>query len=673
MPFSRFLFSTLLAFAFNLLLSAEHSNFSLTDEVRAVYQAIVRIEVVSEKGSGGRMMKARSTGSGVIISKDGLVLTNHHVAGKASRLTCRLHNGDELMADLLGADAMTDLALLRLRLNENGSNSEPLKIAEFGNSHKVKVGDTCFAMGSPAGLSQSVTKGIISNVALISAGSQSFRLDGENVGELVRWLGHDAVIYPGNSGGPLVDRFGKIIGINEVGIGSLGGAIPSNLAKSVAKKLESQGYVSRSWIGLECQPLIENKTSGILVSGIISGSPAEKAGLMAGDLITQYDQKKVSATIPEDIPIFNQLVYSKPANKEVKVLGLRDGKKKEWKITPSHREPAYAKEKELKSWGLTIRNFTLMSSLEAQRNKKTGVQVHSTNRGGPSASAKPGLVPGDVILEVNGKPIDHTKDLIEATRKLTRGKREPVPVIVRFERNLAQLLTVVKIGPEAEENQPVQAWKPWLGVSTQVITRDLSSALGLPRTTRGVRVAQVFPESPAEQSGLQWDDLLFRIDGQVIQSYRVEDAEVFGNMLKQYKINSTITLSGQRNGEAFDLQVTLNKRPEPPNELPKYEEETFEFTLRELSFGDRVNRRLDLNQSGLVIENVEPAGWGALGGLRQGDLLLRVEKNSVDSVEGFEKIMNRLITQQKKSVVFFIRRGIHTLFLELEPDWDQGG
>ena len=85
---------------------------------------------------------------------------------------------------------------------------------------KVKVGDTCFAMGSPAGLSQSVTKGIISNVALISAGSQSFRLDGENVGELVRWLGHDAVIYPGNSGGPLVDRFGKIIGINEVGIGS---------------------------------------------------------------------------------------------------------------------------------------------------------------------------------------------------------------------------------------------------------------------------------------------------------------------------------------------------------------------------------------------------------------------------------------------------------------------
>ena len=139
MSLFRFLYSILLVFTFNHLLSGENSNFSLTDEVRAVYQAIVRIEVVSEKGSEGRMMKSRSTGSGVIIiSKDGLVLTNHHVAGKASRLTCRLHNGEELMADLLGADAMTDLALLRLRLNENGSNAKPLKIAEFGNSHEGK-------------------------------------------------------------------------------------------------------------------------------------------------------------------------------------------------------------------------------------------------------------------------------------------------------------------------------------------------------------------------------------------------------------------------------------------------------------------------------------------------------------------------------------------------------
>ena len=127
---------------------------------------------------------------------------------------------------MLGADALTDLAVLRLRLEDRPTNVNPIQIAVFGDSDAVQVGDTCFAMGSPAGLSQSVTRGIISNLALISNRSSSFRLDGENVGELVRWLGHDAVIFPGNSGGPLVNENGEIIGINEVAIASLGGAIP---------------------------------------------------------------------------------------------------------------------------------------------------------------------------------------------------------------------------------------------------------------------------------------------------------------------------------------------------------------------------------------------------------------------------------------------------------------
>ena len=204
------------------------SSLSLTSPVHSVYPAIVRIAVVSEKGSGGRMMKSRATGSGVIIDESGLVVTNHHVAGKATRISCRLHDGEEVMADLLGADPMTDLAVLRLRIGERSSKALPLNVAKFGNSDQVRVGDTCFAMGSPAGLSQSVTRGIISNVAMMSPNLGSFRLDGESVGELVRWLGHDAVIFPGNSGGPLVNERGEIIGINEVGIGSLGGAIPAN-------------------------------------------------------------------------------------------------------------------------------------------------------------------------------------------------------------------------------------------------------------------------------------------------------------------------------------------------------------------------------------------------------------------------------------------------------------
>ena len=147
----------------------------LAEAVENVYPAIVRIEVVSEQGSSGRMMKSRATGSGVIISKDGRVVTNHHVAGKATRITCRLHNGEEVMADLLGADPMTDLAVLRLRMEDRPTKSRPLTVANFGDSDKVEIGDVCFAMGSPAGLSQSVTRGIVSNVALISPYKGSFR------------------------------------------------------------------------------------------------------------------------------------------------------------------------------------------------------------------------------------------------------------------------------------------------------------------------------------------------------------------------------------------------------------------------------------------------------------------------------------------------------------------
>lgn len=643
----------------------------LSKAVNSVYPAIVRIEVVSEKGSGGRMMKSRSTGSGVIISRDGLVVTNHHVAGKATRITCRLYDGEELSADLLGADPMTDLAVIQLRIKDRANNKPTLSVATFGDSDKVKVGDPCFAMGSPAGLSQSVTRGIISNIAMISPRSGSFRLDGENVGELVRWLGHDAVIFPGNSGGPLVDERGEIIGINEVGIGSLGGAIPSNLAQEVSKELAKNGFVARCWTGLECQPVLNPDDTGILVAGVIKDSPADGAGIKPGDLIKTYAGKKVNARIAEDLPIFNQLAYGMKTGTEIKITGQRKNKPMNWSLKTATRESAFAKERELKNWGITVRNFTLMSSLEARRSSKQGTQIHSVRRGGPSSSAKPNLIPGDVITGLNGKPVKNMADMIRLSNQITKGKTEPVPTLVTFERDLADLLTVVKIGPEAEENRPMQAWKPWVGVSTQVLTRDLSEALKLPRITRGVRIAQVYPNTPAKKGGLLAGDLLFRMDGQIINAYRTEDAEIFGNMIKEYKTDSVVRMTGLRDGAPFDLNVTLEKRPDPPNELPEYKEETFEFTVRELSFGDRVSIRLKNDHPGLIIHNVEPAGWASLAGLRQGDLLLMINGADQSKVKAFEKKMEEMIKNKAKRIIFFVRRGIHTLFLELEPDWDK--
>jgi len=645
-------------------------KLEINDRVNSVYRAIVRIEVVSERGSNGRMLKSGSTGSGVIIDKSGLVVTNHHVAGKATRLTCRMHNGEEIGADLLGADALTDLAVLQLRLSERSPDSSPITFAKFADSQKVQVGDVCFAMGSPAGLSQSVTRGIVSNLALISKQSGSFRLDGENVGELVRWLGHDAVIFPGNSGGPLVNENGLIIGINEVAIASLGGAIPSNLVQEVSGELAKNGHIKRSWCGFECQPVLEDSQVGILISGIISGSPAEEAGFLPGDLITHFSGQPVQARIPEDIPPFNQIAGSIPAGKTVKIRGLRQGKKKNWKLITRERESAFNREKEVKSWGLTLRDFTMMSSLESRRNDLSGAQVHTVAPGGPSFSAKPNLLPGDVIMETNGKPIKSVDDLVGASKQMTAGKTEPVPVLVRFERDLASFLTVVKIGPEPEENRPMEAWKPWLGVRTQVITRDLAEALGMDRNTRGIRISQVFPNTPAKRAGLSAGDLLMRMDGQVIQANKPEDYEVFGNMIKQYRTDSTISLSGLREGAEAEWNATLDKRPTPSQELPEHEDKSLELTVRELSFSDRVFQRLQDDDHALFVENVEPAGWSSLAGLRQGDLLLSINGEMVSSVKNFKSRISELMEQESPGVTFFIKRGIHTMYIKVEPNWD---
>jgi serine protease Do len=263
----------------------------MEDAIRKVFPALVRIHVVTEEGSEGRMRKSRGSGSGAIISPEGHVITNHHVAGRGTRFVCTLSNHEEVDATLVGTDALSDLAVLKLDLDTRRSKGEPLGVAVFGDSDALKVGDVVFAMGSPGGLSQSVTRGIIANTAMIVPRHQiPMRLDGESVGELVRWIGHDAIIFPGNSGGPLVNPAGEIVGINEVGIASLGGAIPSNLAKRVAAELIEKGQVTRSWIGIETQPLLRGAkdAKGAMVASVWKGSPAALAGIKPGDLITNY-------------------------------------------------------------------------------------------------------------------------------------------------------------------------------------------------------------------------------------------------------------------------------------------------------------------------------------------------------------------------------------------------
>jgi serine protease Do len=638
--------------------------------VDAVYPALVRIHVVYEEGDSGRMQKRRSSGSGAIISEDGYIITNHHVAGRATRLVCRLSNREEVDAVLIGTDALSDLAILKLDLSSSRNPKQKLAVAKFGDSDKLAVGDVVLAMGSPAGVSQSVTKGIVANTAMISP-SGSMVLDGERVGELVRWIGHDAVIFGGNSGGPLVNLRGEIIGVNEVGLGSLGGAIPSNLAQAVAKELIAKGRVSRSWVGIEAQPLLKKMSdaTGVLVASVLPGSPALAAGIQAGDFINQYDGASVlESRAPEDLPVFNRMVLNTPVGAKVTLKGSRDGKPMTWALTTIEREPNEALEFELANWGLTVRDFTRLSAMELERPDRNGVLVHSLRSGGPGAEAKPPLRGDDVITQFAGKKVTNSAALIALTKEFIKGLNEPKAAVVTFERDEQEFISVVRIGPEVDEEKPARPAKAWLGAQTQVLTRELAEALDL-EGRKGVRVTQIMPGSPAEKGGLKTGDIFLKLDGQVIAASTPSDQELFENLIRQYKVTGTAELEGMRDGRPLKISVPLGRQPKPNSELEEYKDEQFEFSARELSLTDRIDAKLGESEKGVRIGSAQNAGWAALAGLSSGDILLKIDGQPVAGIAELKATMKKLNESKPRRVAFFIKRGIRTQFIELEPKW----
>ncbi|MEN9815827.1 MAG: hypothetical protein RLZZ412_1809, partial [Verrucomicrobiota bacterium] len=403
------LFASLLLLAASLGAADDARRPEVERAIARMSPTIVRIEVISEDGSEGRMLRQHAVGSGAIIDAQGRVITNYHVAGRGATFLCRLADREELPATLVGADAMTDVAVIQLDLSRRRSKA-PLPVAEFADSDRVRAGDTVLSMGCPAGLTQSVTLGIIANDAMVMTrfvGAMS--LDGESVGELVRWFGHDAVIFGGNSGGPLVDTQGRIVGINEIGIGSLGGAIPANTARSVATELIAGGRVVRGWLGLEVQPLLRSLSGegrrGVLVRSVLRGSPAAAAGLRQGDLLTSLAGQPVHADCDEQMPTYHGQVAALRPGREVPLEFVRDGAVRTVVATPAERPANIAREAELASWGATVRDQTRLSALRAKRPNQDGVVVDSLRPGGPAAEAKPALLEGDLIVALGGRPV----------------------------------------------------------------------------------------------------------------------------------------------------------------------------------------------------------------------------------------------------------------------------
>ncbi len=209
------------------------------------------------------------------------------------------------------------------------------------------------------------------------------------------------------------------------------------------------GKIVRSWLGVDVQPLFKHSEEkhGIIVSGVMEDSPAEKAGLKAGDIILKVNGTTTDVRFDEQMPEFMSLVSNLPIGKEVAAARqARTERKSPCKLTPAERGEVYPKQRELKEWGLTVRNLSFFIAREMKRDNLDGVLVTSVRPGGPAGEAKPSLNTRDVLVEVNGSPVKNVQDLVEVTRKLTEGKSDPVPVIATFERKSERYLAVVKVG-----------------------------------------------------------------------------------------------------------------------------------------------------------------------------------------------------------------------------------
>jgi serine protease Do len=403
---------------------------AFTNLVKAVNPAVVNISTIGKKkivqpffefspffddffgGRGNRPQYKRdsSLGSGFIINKEGYIVTNDHVVRDAESIQVKLSNETVYSGKVVGSDSKTDIAIIKI------SAKEELPAAVLGDSDKLQVGQWAIAIGNPFGLDRTVTVGVVSATGRSNMGIETYE----------DFIQTDASINPGNSGGPLLNVYGEVIGINTAIVAAgqgIGFAIPINMAKQVITQLISKGTVTRGWLGVSIQPVTEEiarsfgleKARGALVSDVVAGSPAEKAGILQGDIVTRFNGSEV-----KDVRQFQRLVAETPVGKQVEVELFRGGKPVKLTLAPAPSDSAPAvrpKSVDAQPGSIGLRVEELPRDLKAAGYR--GVVI--TEIDPESAAAESGLQAGDIILSVNQKKVasvaEYAKTIKDAERK----------------------------------------------------------------------------------------------------------------------------------------------------------------------------------------------------------------------------------------------------------------
>ena len=413
-------------------LGAEHIDF--TDAADKAVHSVVHVKNVSYRTisnpileyyygyRGGQQQEQIGTGSGVIISEDGYIVTNNHVIKSAQNIEITLNDGKNYKAKLIGTDEKMDISLLKIDADEK------LPYATFADSDQVKVGEWVLAVGNPYNLNSTVTAGIVSAKArnLDTSGLQSF-------------IQTDAAVNPGNSGGALVNTRGELIGINTMISSTTGSyvgysfAVPSNITRKIIEDILEYGKVQRGMLGIQgtelngsvSKELGLNRTSGFYIGEVSSNSGAAKAGLKKGDVIIKIDSKAINSFAD-----LNGYINTKRPNDKVQVYFLRDEKEMTTTVTLSKNELINSKFK-----GMQLENLTPTEKKKFRIN--SGVKITSIEN--PRLEQFKNELTGAVILKINNIPVDNVQDV----NKLVGDKSESEGIQMEIITNSGQIVRII--------------------------------------------------------------------------------------------------------------------------------------------------------------------------------------------------------------------------------------
>ena len=392
----------------------------------AVAPSVVFIRVIYNDTESGRNRQGVASGSGVIISSDGEVLTNHHVIDKTSEIRCQLADGRSFSAKVLGKDKDLDVALLKLDLPEG---AEPPPVATL-SPRRLDVGEVVLAMGAPWGLARSVSMGIVScNDRFL-----------EDCGDYTLWYQTDAAISPGNSGGPLVDTAGLVVGLNARGnmMGAQGFTIPSETILEILPDLRKHGEAHWAWFGFKIQPLEDFKRNirfdakeGALVADVEQGSPAEKAGLKSNDLLLSVDGEKVTARFWEDIPAIEHMLGRKEFEKPCAFVVMRGGKRIDVSLAPTEKGKVEGEEFACERWGLTAKEIDRFYNPDLVFFAPDG-GVYVSGLAWDGNAENCGFREKDIIVAVGGKNVKSVAEVKAEYEKSLAGlpDKTRIPLVV---------------------------------------------------------------------------------------------------------------------------------------------------------------------------------------------------------------------------------------------------